>query len=366
MPRFTRALCIALVVSWGGAASIRAYQSSASPPTPPAPQTTPAAQTATVAQTTAVAQPAPAAKPAPSSAAVQAALAKDAVCTTCHNSASGHAPAVYDSRHGVKGDDRTPGCQSCHGESDAHVKDPANVSPTVVFNAKSKHVSSVADRNGSCLACHQKNVLPRANWAGSAHETRGLACTDCHNTHAADQKVMSRLTQAEVCYACHKTQRAETRYLSKHPLAVTGIGDPPKMACSDCHNPHGSTGPSLLIKNTVNETCYTCHAEKRGPFLWEHAPVVESCVTCHKPHGSVQQSLLKTRVPYLCQECHTGDHAAQINSGANLAGGNVTTVNGVQQLGAASPRAQLAARACLNCHVLIHGSNHPAGAKFQR
>ena len=48
------------------------------------------------------------------------------------------------------------------------------------------------------------------------------------------------------------------------------------------------------------------------------------------------------------------------------AGGDVTTVNGILQRGAAAPRAQLAARACLNCHVLIHGSNHPAGAKFQR
>jgi cytochrome c2 len=71
-------------------------------------------------------------------------------------------------------------------------------------------------------------------------------------------------------------------------------------------------------------------------------------------------------VPWLCQDCHSGDHAAQINSGANLAGAGVTTVNGTQQAGAAAPRAQLAARACLNCHVLIHGSNHPAGAKFQR
>ena len=27
-------------------------------------------------------------------------------------------------------------------------------------------------------------------------------------------------------------------------------------------------------------------AEKRGPFLWEHAPVVENCTNCHTPHGS--------------------------------------------------------------------------------
>jgi hypothetical protein len=55
-----------------------------------------------------------------------------------------------------------------------------------------------------------------------------------------------------------------------------------------------------------------------------------------------------------------------VNSGANLQAGAVTSVNGINPLANAAARAQLAARACLNCHVLIHGSNHPAGSKFQR
>jgi predicted CXXCH cytochrome family protein len=93
---------------------------------------------------------------------------------------------------------------------------------------------------------------------------------------------------------------------------------------------------------------------------------VDSCVNCHTPHGSSNAPLLKARAPFLCQECHSGDHASQINSGANLLAGDVTTNGGQQLPGALNPRAQLNARACLNCHVLIHGSNHPAGAKFQR
>jgi DmsE family decaheme c-type cytochrome len=121
-----------------------------------------------------------------------------------------------------------------------------------------------------------------------------------------------------------------------------------------------------LVRNSVNETCYTCHAEKRGPFLWEHSPAVDDCTNCHAPHGSTNPALLKARVPWLCQTCHSGDHGAAINSGANLPGGSATTVNGLQALANQSPRAQTNARACLNCHVLIHGSNHPAGAKFQR
>ena len=92
---------------------------------------------------------------------------------------------------------------------------------------------------------------------------------------------------------------------------MTGLGTTAKMACSDCHNPHGSTGPTLLVKNSVNETCYTCHAEKRGPFLWEHAPVVDNCTNCHTPHGSANAPLLKARAPWLCQDCHSGDHGAR-------------------------------------------------------
>ena len=312
------------------------------------------------------AAPAGAAGPADQAGAAKELAAKDAVCTSCHDSTSPKKIfSMYQTRHGNKADGRTPGCQNCHGPSDVHIKDPGK--PTdVVFTPKSKNISSADTRNESCLKCHDTTVLPRQYWAGSQHQARGVACTDCHNIHAPDQKVLSKATQAEVCFTCHKAQRAQTHRISTHPLAITGVSTTAKMACSDCHNPHGSIGPTLLAKQTVNETCYTCHAEKRGPFLWEHAPVVDNCTNCHTPHGSATAPLLKTRAPYLCQDCHSGDHGNQVNSGANLANGNVTTINGLQQPGAAAPRVQLGARACLNCHVLIHGSNHPAGAKFQR
>jgi len=284
-------------------------------------------------------------------------------CLGCHTSEL--ETAILQTRHGVKADAHTPfaqhQCESCHGPSPEHI-DSSDNPVTIVY--KGPQASPVEKRNAQCLTCHDAGM--RMHWTGSQHEARGVACTDCHNLHAREQKVLSKTTQAEVCYVCHKEQRAETRRLSHHPLTANGLATGVKMSCSDCHNPHGSTGPKLLVKNSVNETCYMCHAEKRGPFLWEHAPVVDDCTVCHTPHGSANAPLLKTRAPWLCQQCHSGDHGAQINSGANLANGNVTTVNGLQQPGAASPRAQMAARACLNCHVLIHGSNHPAGAKFQR
>ena len=299
-------------------------------------------------------------------ASAKAVLEKDAVCTACHNETwATPVLSIYQSRHGLRADSRAPGCQNCHGPSEAHLKD-FQTAPDVVFGAKSRRISLADVRNAQCLACHDSRILPRAHWKGSQHEIRGVACSDCHNIHAAEQKVLNKATQAEVCFTCHKAQRAQVRRISAHPLAVTGLGSPAKMVCSDCHNPHGSIGPTLLVKASVNETCYTCHAEKRGPFLWEHSPVVDNCITCHTPHGSANASLLKTRVPWLCQDCHSGDHGNQVNSGANLAKGNVTTINGLQQPGAAATRAQMAARACLNCHVLVHGSNQPAGSKYQR
>jgi DmsE family decaheme c-type cytochrome len=303
----------------------------------------------------------------PAATALAASIKQDAVCTRCHDEmAAKPLLSIYQTRHGVKADERTPTCQSCHGKSEKHLggaglaADAVRPSPDVVFETDHT-VSPPSDpkvQAEACIGCHKGGK--RMHWDGSQHEARGVACAACHAVHVKSDPVLTKITQPEVCFACHKTERAQTHRISTHPLAAG------KMSCSDCHNPHGTTGPKLLAKNSVNDTCYTCHAEKRGPFLWEHAPVGDDCSTCHTPHGSVNASLLKTRPPLLCQQCHSGDHGAQLNSAANLQNGNLTTVNGVNPLANAAARAQLTARACLNCHVLVHGSNHPAGAKFQR
>jgi DmsE family decaheme c-type cytochrome len=185
-----------------------------------------------------------------------------------------------------------------------------------------------------------------------------MACNDCHKVHVPADKVLNKKTQTEVCYTCHKEQRADSHKISAHP-----IGDG-KVVCSDCHNPHGSAGPKLLKKNTVSETCFTCHAEKRGPFLWEHQPVTESCMNCHTPHGSNISPLLKSRAPFLCQECHDGPH----NSKTPYA----TSVGGIQSglkgtpTAPANPNSNATGRACQNCHSMVHGSNSPAGALLHR
>lgn len=289
------------------------------------------------------------------------ALSKDAVCTKCHD-ASEVKPilSIYQTKHGVKGDPRTPTCQSCHGESTAHVKNTDGKAtrnmPDVVFGAKRGSSGAYAPsdakvQNIACLSCHDKDTK-RTHWDGGAHSVNDVACTLCHTLHTAHDNVRDRKTQPEVCFACHKEQRAQSHKISHHAI---GEG---KVACSDCHNPHGSAGPKLLKKNTVNETCFTCHAEKRGPFLWEHQPVTEDCTTCHTPHGSNISPLLKSRAPFLCSECHDGPHNSKVPAAGDAAGtqGGLTSV----------PSENYTGRGCMNCHSMVHGSNHPAGALLHR
>jgi len=314
-------------------------------------------------------------------------LKGDAKCTGCHDEAdepTGAATmlelnpsvlAIGKTRHGVVADSRTPTCSDCHGASEKHLNHKGSDKPPKVDRSFRKNTPTSAEaRNEACLTCHNGNK--RTHWDGSQHQSRDVACNSCHTVHAPKDKVLSKTTQPEVCFSCHKTERAQIHRMSAHPIAAG------KVACSDCHNPHGSAGPKLVAKSSINETCYTCHAEKRGPFLWEHPPATDDCMNCHTPHGSTNAALLKMRSPWLCQRCHSdaAPHPGAVYSGANLPGGAVNILNNPATTATAgivnpltglkttqtAPANQMALRGCSNCHSQIHGSNHPAGMWYSR
>jgi len=277
-------------------------------------------------------------------------------CIKCHDEDNA-VPVfpIFKTKHGRSADPNSPfaklQCESCHGPGALHVTKAGNketkLSGSIISFGRAS-TTPIDQQNKQCLNCHENTE--RLNWVGSQHDSNDVACVSCHQIHVAEDNVLIKDKQQAVCFACHKKQRADIFKRSSHPLRNGG------MACSACHNPHGSFAPGALIKATVNETCYTCHAEKRGPVLWPHAPVVEDCTLCHQPHGSNHAALLSNRVVFLCKQCHSPQgHPSLAPSGTALPGGTFSAFGKF-----------LVGKSCLNCHTAIHGSNHPSGVKFLR
>jgi DmsE family decaheme c-type cytochrome len=240
------------------------------------------------------------------------------------------------------------GCESCHGPGQAHVA--ARGGKATVVNAFSRMQPNRTME--VCLTCHGKD-FQKSNIRRSGHTLNGVTCTDCHSIHhSPSAKFLLAKTRSETCFACHATVRAQFEMPSKHRINE-GF-----MDCWDCHNPHGTFAPTWrmgsrphMVDQTAanDEACLKCHADMRGPFVYEHAPAaVEGCETCHYPHGSTNGRLLRRPVLLtLCLECHNGG-----GTGTRLAGVDIQSA----QHNLLDPKYQR----CTTCHVRIHGSNADA------
>lgn len=271
-------------------------------------------------------------------------------CLACHDDAA--TLALFRGKHAVPGDPRGPfghgqlQCEACHGPGGNHagrVRRGEERPPVIRFGPDAP--GDVARQNGMCLGCHSADV--GVGWHGGPHESNDVACAGCHQSHAAADPVLETTTQPAVCFDCHALQRSETLKAYAHPFFEG------KMDCIGCHSPHGDTFDLQLVRQTVNDTCFKCHAEKRGPFLWEHEPAAEDCTLCHAPHGSNHPAMLARRAPLLCQSCHSqSGHPAILHDADGIA--------------TAMPSQFLLGQSCMNCHEQVHGSNHPSGSKLMR
>jgi len=237
-------------------------------------------------------------------------------------------------------------CESCHGPGSLAIEGltPERVAADARAGKKTAcdfktfidmKTLPAAAKSLICLKCHTANATFNLhNWNAGSHAVADVACSDCHNIHGGHNLKVKRTDLAEMCEKCHQDVKAAFSLPNHHPVPER------KVFCTDCHDPHGSAAEKSLRKDTVKATCTQCHAEKEGPFVYEHADINEDCRACHTPHGSVNSNLLTLRDPYLCLQCHP-------------------THNSDQSMSTHEKKVAYYTR-CADCHSQIHGTDLPS------
>ena len=219
-------------------------------------------------------------------------------------------------------------CINCHPGWENHLNDPSSeniTNPSKVDPYKEFDI---------CNKCHFGNSEIDFAHAGK-HFQEGVNCSGCHtiNTKNDRPEQLKKGSINATCNQCHSLEMASFSSISSHPIKSGGI------TCVDCHN-YFSAVNNRSTTDSENRTCYRCHSEKEGPFIFEHDATryygLEDggCLNCHKAHGSPFQYLLKEPDIQMCQQCH-------------IVPEHLTAHNG-----------EFAGRDCLDCHIDIHGSNH--------
>ncbi len=227
-------------------------------------------------------------------------------------------------------------CASCHGPGSIHAgsMNPADIrNPAKLAPAASSEV---------CLTCH-RNSPTQAGRLQNGHALNQVACVNCHTMHGPPEQLISKKPSVvnDKCTVCHTSVKAAFARPYTHKLLENAI------SCIDCHNPHNrNMAPTVRMVAAANQpACFNCHNEKRGPFLFEHAPVrTDGCTACHEPHGSSNpRMLIVNEQRVLCLQCHANVGLTAVNLGG--------TPSAIHDL--SSGRYQK----CSVCHVTVHGSN---------
>ena len=179
------------------------------------------------------------------------------VCASCHDDVEAK---LKETQHGKAGFAALSahGCEPCHGPGSAHAEDPDNEALRLRVDTL-----PAAQQSQTCLSATSAASSP----SGTAVATSPRPVVHQLSQRARGQVDQSQLKAANAMEQCVPATRTCARRLEDvAPPAPRG-----KISCADCHNPHGSTTPKLITASSVNEQCYSCPAEKRGPFLWSTA-----------------------------------------------------------------------------------------------
>lgn len=279
-------------------------------------------------------------------------------CAGCHaeNAASFERSGHATFSNNPKAANGHRGCESCHGPGKTHIEHVSDGDATkFIFRPSS---AKPAEVSSACLRCHS-DVMTSNHWKRTEHARGNVSCLSCHYIHkdseqdrpavraqkaartikspiyvaARETNKLLRDSEANMCGACHQREAGEFRKSFHHPVPEG------RVVCSDCHQLHPSragikNAAGQTASNTGRQMCVKCHADKAGPFVYQHDPVAgdsgDGCTECHKPHGSTNPKLLSTLSRSLCNQCHTEKAATHYPGQTCWAGG---------------------------CHAALHGSN---------
>jgi cytochrome b subunit of formate dehydrogenase len=267
-----------------------------------------------------------------------------AACTSCH---TGHGvlPAS-DPESTVHRGRVAETCSKCHGEiAEVHRKVVApelwakkELAPNCI-DCHAPHARKPGSADGGisdaeCLKCHGD----AAEYAGSVHGRKGIACAQCH---AGAQPVDSGRPCATVrspvdCATCHAEAVAE--YDRGRHGRLHATGDPNAPTCTDCHGTHSileaGDRASPTARRNVPGLCARCHRDGapaaqrnlgpesrivenytesiHGRALTESGLTVTAvCTDCHTAHEELPASdpastVHPGNIPKTCAKCHDG------------------------------------------------------------
>jgi predicted CXXCH cytochrome family protein len=304
---------------------------------------------------TALAAQAPGAKTAdaPAMGAAQATFVGAETCATCHEEVAKGFASNPHTKMVLMHDSNGMTCENCHGAGSEHVAGGGDV--TKIFDPLKATPKQI---NDTCQKCHA-NTHP--DYMRGPHAKAGLSCISCHSVHGGNVQLpgqpaakaalkpvdaaataggdyrekLLKAPQPTLCFQCHTDVKPQFGMPFHHPVNE-GV-----VKCTDCHDVHGTFGiNNLRSTEDQNMICTKCHTDKRGPFVFEHAPVkAQGCLACHSdpPHGSQNPRMLSMpEINVLCVECHGQPASAAIHGLSPASSDSVP---------------------CTSCHTYIHGSN---------
>ena len=181
-------------------------------------------------------------------------------------------------------------------------------------------------------------------WAGSAHATRGVNCSDCH---AADETGWTDRPPREQCGSCHELEHAGftagrhgMRWRAGLPSMSPALARLPMnphasslaLECGSCHDVH-----EVDVARAAAVACLTCHAD-------EH-----SSAYVGSPHHALWEQELAGAGPpgsgVSCASCHLPRETRRV-------AGEERTVVEHNQNANLRPNEKMIREVCLTCHSL--------------